>query len=55
MAKLQSIKRINGSTVFSVNIPIEKIEELEWEKGDELDIELIDDSPPSYGLTIYKK
>ena len=38
MAKLQSIKRTNGSTVFSVNIPIEIIESENLEKGDEFDI-----------------
>ena len=30
MAKLQSIKRTNGSTVFSVNIPLDCIEEVDW-------------------------
>jgi len=32
MAKLQKIKRSNGSVVYSVNIPLEIIEELDWEK-----------------------
>ncbi len=36
MPKLQRIKRSNGSVVFSVNIPLEIIEELCWEKGDDL-------------------
>ena len=40
MPKLQRIKRSNGSVVFSVNIPLEIIEELEWEKGAELSIEI---------------
>ena len=40
MPKLQRIKRSNGSVVFSMNIPLEIIEELEWEKGTELTIEI---------------
>ncbi|KKM15646.1 hypothetical protein LCGC14_1694000 [marine sediment metagenome] len=36
MPKLQRIKRSNGSVVFSVNIPLEIIEELCWEKGADL-------------------
>ena len=39
MPKLQRIKRSNGSLVFSVNIPLEIIEELCWEKGDNLSLE----------------
>ena len=40
MPKLQRIKRANGSLVFSINIPLEIIEELEWEKGTNLSIEV---------------
>ena len=40
MPKLQRIKRSNGSVVFSVNIPLEIIEELDWEKGTELLMEI---------------
>ena len=40
MPKLQRIKRVNGSLVFSVNIPLEIIEELEWEKGTNLSLEI---------------
>jgi len=39
MPKLQRIKRANGSVVFSVNIPLEIIEELGWEKGIKLFLE----------------
>ena len=39
MAKLQRIKRSNGSASYSVNIPKEIIEKLGWEKGIELFIE----------------
>lgn len=39
MPKLQAIKRSNGSIVHSVNIPLEFIERLSWEKGDELIVE----------------
>ena len=40
MPKLQRIKRSNGSLVYSINIPLEIIEELEWEKGSELLMEI---------------
>ena len=40
MPKLQRIKRTNGSLVFSINIPLEIIEELEWEKGINLSLEI---------------
>jgi len=40
MPKLQRIKRSNGSLVFSVNIPLEIIEELDWGKGAELILEI---------------
>ena len=39
MAKLQKIKRANGSLVYSVNIPLGIIDELKWEKGDKLTLE----------------
>lgn len=40
MPKLQRIKRSNGSLSYSVNIPLEIIEQLEWEKGTDLEIEI---------------
>ena len=40
MPKLQRIKRSNGSLVYSVNIPLEIIEQLEWEKGNDLSLEI---------------
>ena len=40
MPKLQRVKRSNGSVVFSVNIPLEIIEELEWKKGNNLSLEI---------------
>ncbi len=39
MPRLQQIKRKNGSDVHSVNIPLEIIEDLQWKKGQELDVE----------------
>jgi hypothetical protein len=39
MTKLQMIERANGSCVFSVNIPLEIIEEIGWGKGIELLLE----------------
>lgn len=40
MPKLQRIKRANGSLVYSMNIPLGIIEELNWEKGMELSLEI---------------
>ena len=40
MPKLQRIKRSNGSVVYSMNIPLEIIEELDWKKGVELFLEI---------------
>ena len=40
MPKLQRIKRANGSLVYSVDIPLEIIEELNWEKGIKLSLEI---------------
>lgn len=37
MAKIQQIKRSNGSLIHSVNIPKEIMKKLEWQKGDELE------------------
>ena len=39
MAKLQKIKRSNSSVVFSVNIPLSLIEEIKWEKSEDLLLE----------------
>jgi hypothetical protein len=41
MSKLQQIVRKNGSVTHSVNIPLEVIEEVKWEKGDELIVETV--------------
>lgn len=38
MAKLQEIKRKNGSTINFVNIPKEVIEESQLKKGDSLEV-----------------
>lgn len=40
MAKLQRIKRANGSLVYSVNFPLEMMESLKWDKGDDLLLEI---------------
>ena len=40
MPKLQRIKRSEENFVFSVNIPIELIRELEWVKGSKLNMEV---------------
>jgi len=38
MAKLQKTVRGNGSVVFSINIPLEIIEQMDWKKGEILEI-----------------
>jgi len=40
MGKLQRIKRSNGTYVYSINIPLSLIEEIEWNKGTQLSIEV---------------
>ncbi len=54
MPKLQRIKRSNGSLVFSVNIPLEIIEELDWAKGTELNLEIekVRDNP---GIIVFRE
>jgi len=44
MPKLQKIKRANGSLVYSVNFPLEIIEELGWEKGQKLGVEIFSET-----------
>ncbi len=45
--KLQQIKRANGSLVHSVNIPLELIGRIGWEKGEKLTVEV---EPADYGI-----
>ena len=40
MGKLQMTKRANGSLLYSVNIPLEVIERIGWQKGQEIDFEI---------------
>ena len=40
MGKLQTIKRANDSVVNSLNIPLEVIQSLGWEKGDEIEVSI---------------
>ena len=40
MPKLQRINKSNGSHTFYITIPIEIVEQINWEKGDELKIEV---------------
>lgn len=42
MAKLQMIKRANGSKSYSSNIPLAMIRDLGWEKGDILNSCIVD-------------
>jgi len=40
MAKLQQIKRADGTIVHSVNLPIDDVNMSKWEKGDNIMPEL---------------
>ena len=37
MPKIQQIERTNGSSVHSINLPLEIIENLDWKKGQEIE------------------
>jgi len=54
MSKLQCIKRVNGSLVYSVNIPLDLIESLYWIKGEELEILIADSHFGNRGIIISK-
>jgi len=36
MPKLQKVVRVNGSDIYSINIPLDIISELGWKKGTKL-------------------
>lgn len=55
MAKLQKIKRSNGSIVYSVNIPKEIIDDINWEKGEELDLEATQDESGNKIIIVSKQ
>ena len=42
MSKLQCIKRVNGSLVYSCNIPIDIIQSLNWGKGLVLELKKVE-------------
>lgn len=48
MPKLQKTTKPNGSATFTINIPLEEIEKMGWEKGDSLMIvsDLTDSNTP---------
>ena len=50
MAKLQEIKRSNGSVINSVNLPKFVVEEAELRKGDKLEVKCL-----SVGIVSIKK
>lgn len=54
MAKLQKINRTNGSHVYSVNIPLELIESLNWGKGDKLELKEVTVRDNTPCLAIFK-
>lgn len=53
MPKLQRIDRANGSQAFSVNIPLDIIEELGWKKGDILEIEVYPDKSGKLAIIVF--
>ena len=42
MSKLQMIKRSNGSLNYSSNLPLAMIKDLEWKKGDDISLEVVE-------------
>lgn len=55
MPKLQRIKRANGSLSFSVNIPLEIIEQLGWKKGIRLEPEVQDEIETKSFILVFRK
>lgn len=54
MVKLQQIKRSNGSLVYSLNIPLDEIERMGWEKGDELIVESEQMEEKAFRLVVFR-
>ncbi len=54
MAKLQQITRANGSRTHSITLPLELVEELNWSKGDNLEIKTFTEGE-SHGIKILEK
>lgn len=55
MSKLQQIKRANGSVIYSVNIPQEIMEDVEWKKGDELEVTATKSPDDTWMIVIFNR
>jgi len=42
MTKLQMIKRANSSESYSSNLPLAMIKDLDWKKGDDISLEVVE-------------
>ena len=42
MSKLQMIKRANSTVSYSINFPLAMIKDIGWNKGDNLEFQMID-------------
>lgn len=55
MSKLQQIKRANGSIIYSINIPQEIMEDVEWKKGDELEVTATKSPDDTWTIVIFNR
>lgn len=55
MSKLQQIKRANGSVIYSVNIPQEIMELVEWKKGEELEVTATKSPDDTWTIVIFNR
>ena len=42
MSKLQMIKRANSTVSYSVNLPLAMVQDLDWEKGERIQFQIVD-------------
>ena len=55
MSKLQRIKRANGSVIYSINIPQDIMELIEWKKGEELEVTATKSPDDTWMLVIFNR
>jgi len=53
MSKLQEIKRKDGSSIYSLNIPKSVMRIINWQKGDELIYEAVENLDGTHKLVVH--
>ncbi|MHA1690024.1 MAG: hypothetical protein ACTSU7_00170 [Candidatus Heimdallarchaeaceae archaeon] len=53
MSKLQEIKRKDGTSVYSLNLPKKVMNVVNWQKGDELIYEAVENSDGTYKILVH--